>query len=95
LVDLCRDDLLRVAGPEPGLHHRGRIHVQLDGRFPPGKHITFEMRRNVHHERVSSGIHQRDNVALGDRLRLLKIRWQKGCSDPARQYGMIFVHDSN
>ena len=29
IVDLGRDDLLRVAGPEPRLHHRGRIDIEL------------------------------------------------------------------
>ena len=32
IADLGRDDLLRVAGADAGLHHRGRVDVDLDRR---------------------------------------------------------------
>jgi hypothetical protein len=82
ILDLGRDDLLRVAGPETGLDHRRRIDIDLNGRRAAAEDIFFEVRRYVDDEGVPPRIHQRNDVALGDRLRRVKIGRQE-CADDA------------
>ena len=52
--DLGGDDLLGIAGAEPGLHHRGRIDVDLQPGLLSGQHIAFEIRRDIDHEGITS-----------------------------------------
>ena len=67
--DLGRDDLLRIAGAEARLHHRRRIDIDLHRGLAAAEHIALEIRRDIEHERVLPGVHQRNDVALGDRPR--------------------------
>ena len=75
------------------MHHRRRVNVDLQRWLAPREHVALEIRRDVDDERVTSGIHQRNDVALGDRPRRLKQRRQEGVSDAARKLRVIFVDD--
>jgi hypothetical protein len=41
---LAGDDLLRIAGAETRLHHRGRIDVDLNGGPAPAQNVALEVR---------------------------------------------------
>src|SRR5262249_9756661 len=62
------------------LHHRGGIDIQLDRGLPPAENIALKIRRDADHECIPSAIHQRDDVAFGDRPRRLEIGKQKACA---------------
>jgi hypothetical protein len=74
---LVGDDLLRIAGPETRLYHRGRVDVDLDRGPASAQNIALEVRGYVDHEGVPSPVHQRYDVALCDRLRRLEQRRQE------------------
>ena len=93
--DLGRDDLLRVAGPEARLHHRGRVDVDLQPRPASAENVALKVRRDVDDERVSSLVHQGNDIALGDHLRRLKQRRQERMRDSARELGAILVDDGD
>jgi hypothetical protein len=93
--DFRRHDLLRIAGPEARLHHRGRVDIDLKRGLAAGQDVALEIWRDVDHERVSTGVHQWDDVALGDPLRRLKERRQEGMSDPSRELRMVFIDDGD
>ena len=93
--DLGRDDLLRIAGPEARLHHRGRIDVDLQPGPASAENVPLEVRRDVDDERVSSLVHQRNDVAFGDHLRRLEQRRQERMRDPARELGVVLVDDGD
>src|SRR5271169_2578737 len=95
IIDLVRDDLLRVAGAETRLHHRRRIDVDLEAGPAPRENVALEGRRNVDDERVGALVHQRDDVSLGDRPHRLEQGRQERMCDPARQFGMVLVDDGD
>ena len=73
ILDLGRDDLLRIAGPEAGLDHRRRIDIDLNGRARPPRTYFSKLGGMSTMKVYRPRIHQRNDVALGDRLRRLKI----------------------
>ena len=93
--DLGRDDLLRVAGPEPRLHHRGRVDVDLKPGLASAEDVALKVRRDVDDERVSSLVHQGNDVPFGDQLRRLKQRRQERMRDSARELGVVLVDDGD
>jgi hypothetical protein len=62
------------------------------GRRPAAEHVFLKVGRYIDDEGEPPRIHERDDVALGDRLRRLKIGRQKRPDDAARQLGMILIH---
>ena len=95
VADLGGDDLLRVAGPEARLHHRGRVDIHLDRGLASAENVALKIGRDVDHERIFAGIHQGDDVPLGDRLRRLEVRRQERVRDAARELRFILVDDAD
>jgi hypothetical protein len=56
------------------------------------RHVFLKVGRYIDDEGEPPRIQERDDVALGDRLRRLKIGRQKRPDDAARQLGMILIH---
>jgi hypothetical protein len=87
------DDLLGIAGPEAGLHHRGRIDVDLDRRLAPRKHILFEVGRDIDDEGVFSLVHQGHDILLDDLLRRLEVRRQERMGYAAREFRIVLIDE--
>ncbi len=95
IPDLVGNDLLRIAGTKPRLHHRGRIDVDLKLGLASRQHIALEIRRNIDHEGEFSGVHRGNDVSLGDQLRRLVQRRKEGMGDAAGKLGVILIDDRN
>ena len=68
--DLGRDDLLRVAGAEAGLHHRGGIDVDLDrgraaGRARRARKLGGMSMTKVYRPAFISGTMSRSAIGCG------------------------------
>ena len=95
ILHLGQDDLLRIAGAEASLDHGGGVDVDLNGWLAAAENVALEIRRDVDDEGVSAGIHERDDIPLGDRPRHLEIGRQKRANDAPRQFGLVLIDKSD
>ena len=93
--NLVGDDLLGVAGPDPRLHHRCRIDIDLDRGATSCEDVALEIRGNADHEGISAFVHRGHDVPFGDELWPLEQRRQERGRDPTREFGVIFVDDGD
>ena len=85
------DDLLDVGVAGKGLRHARGVDIELQLRLSTGKHIPFEIRRDIEHEGGCSAIQPGVHLGGGNDFRLDKIGGIEGIDNALRQRRAILI----